>query len=78
MCHVPSVVEVWSLTLVGVVLVLAIVVLIIHVLGLLSSLSLRLFGIPCVHALGFSKLVDFTTDEASEEFLGKGVGDGFA
>lgn len=70
-----------STVLVGVVLVGTLslnVVLIIHVLCTLFGMSSGLDRVVLVHSLGLDELVDLSTDEASEEFLGELVGNGFA
>ena len=54
------------------------VVLVVHVLGILLGLAVGLLSVPLVHTLGLGELVDFTTDNASQEFLGESVGDGLA
>ena len=47
-------------------------------LGVLLGVVLGLLAVNPVHALGLGELVDFATDKAGDEFLGKGVADGLA
>lgn len=60
---------------VGVVLVLATVVLVVHLLSVPLSVALGLLAVDPVSALGLGELVDLAADEAGEELLGEGVGD---
>ena len=75
--HLPSVVsklllEVsWWWVAVGIVLVLAAIVLIVHVLGVLLRCMLGTLAVDEVLALGLGELVDFSTSEPDEEFLGE-------
>jgi len=50
------------------------VVLIIQVLSILLGVSLGLLTVDEVHSLGLSELVDFSTGDTDEEFLGELVG----
>jgi len=59
--------------LVGALVVL--IVVIVHALGTLFGVLVSLMAVIGVHALGLGELVDFTANEASEKFFGKGVGD---
>ncbi len=52
--------------------------LIIHLLCALFGMFVCLMTIPSVFALGFGKLVDLATDEASQEFFSECVGNGLA
>lgn len=61
--------------LVGVVLVLAAVVLVVHVLGVLLRLVLGLLAVEVVLALGLGELVNLGGSEARKELLGEGVVD---
>lgn len=53
------------------------IVLIVHLLRPTLGLVLRLLAVVVVLALGLGQLVDFSAGKACEEFLCKGVGDGF-
>jgi hypothetical protein len=70
-----------ALVLVGIILICPLVldiVLIVHVLGDLLSMTASLDGIVLIHSLRLCKLVYLATNEASEKFLGELVGDGLA
>ena len=67
--------EIGSVSLVGIVLIGALIVLIIHVLSMLSSTLLCLIRVILVHALGLGELVNLTSNEASEKLLGELMGD---
>jgi hypothetical protein len=54
------------------------IVLVIHVLRGLLSVTASLDRVVLVHSLGLSQLVDFAANEASEKFLGELVRDGLA
>lgn len=65
-----------SVILVWVVLVSVLapdVVLVVHMAGILLGLMMSTLAVVSVHALGLSELVNFTTDESSEELLGESV-----
>ncbi len=72
------VVEVWLVTLPGVILRIIAIVVVIDGLGMLFRSFLGLVGIPLIHSLGLSELVDLASDETGEELFRKGVGDGLA
>ena|SRR5947209_5533405 len=64
----------WSLILVGVVLVRALVIdimLVIHLFGTLFRVLVSLVSIPGVFTLGLSQLVDFPSNKSSEELFCK-------
>lgn len=63
---------------VGVVLVLATVVLVVHLLGVAAGIALGTLAVNVVGALGLAELVDLRTREAGQELLGELVGDGLA
>jgi hypothetical protein len=67
-----------GLLLVGVVLVVLAVVLVVELLGVLLGLVLGLLAVEEVLSLGLGEAVNLTAGEASEELLGKLVGDGLA
>lgn len=52
--------------------------LIVHVLGTLTSMMLGLLTVDPVGTLGLGKFVDFSTGKTSKELLGKGVVDRLA
>ena len=54
------------------------VVLVVHGLGILLGVVVGLDLVGLVETLGLGELVDFATDKAGDEFLGKGVADGLA
>ena len=72
------VVEVGLITSIGIIVVHVAVVIIVHSLGLLLAMSAGLDLVILVHTLGLGELVDFTSNEAGEEFFGKSVVDGLA
>jgi len=74
----PLIIEVWLITLVGVILVHVAIVVVVHALSLLLAMSACFDLVIFVHALGLGELVDFTSDEACKEFLGEGVVNGLA
>ena len=45
---------------------------------MISGSLLGLVGIILVHSLGLGELVDFSSNESGEQFLGKGMGDRLA
>jgi len=49
-----------------------------HLHSILLSLALSLLLVKPILSLGLGELVDLSTSEASEEFLGKLVGHGLA
>lgn len=70
--------EVWLIVLVWVILIstlLVDVVIIVHLSGLLLSMSLGLNSVVLVPSLSLSKLVNLSTGKASEKFLGERVVD---
>lgn len=70
--------EVWLIVLVWVILIstlLVDVVVIVHLSGLLLSMSLGLNSVVLVPSLSLSKLVNLSTGKASEKFLGERVVD---
>jgi hypothetical protein len=54
------------------------IVLIIHILDIVSGMSFGLLSINVIQTLGLSELVDFSTGNTSEEFLGELMGDWLA
>lgn len=78
---VPVVEPLWAIVLVRVVLICTLilnVVLVVHIFGSLFGMTTSLYGVVLIHALGLGKLIDLTTNEASEKFLGELVRDGLA
>lgn len=70
-----------GLVAVGVVLVstvVANVVLVVHMFGVLLCVVVSLDLIGLVHTLGLGELVDLSTGETGQEFLGGTVADGLA
>jgi len=76
--HNSVVVEVWLITLIGIVLVHVTIMFIVHSLNLtlamLSGPDLVIF----IESLRLSELVNFTSNEAGEDFFGEAVVDGLA
>lgn len=54
------------------------VVVVVQGLCVLAGVFLGLVPVEGVEALGLDQLVDLGADEAGQELLGEGVGDGFA
>lgn len=54
------------------------IVLIIHMLDVLPRVVLRLLAINVIQTLGLEELVDLSSCNTDEEFLGELVGDGLA
>lgn len=59
-------------------LVVVAVLLVVELLGVLASVTLRFLTVDVVGALGLAELVDLTTSKAGDELLGEGVGDWLA
>lgn len=59
-------------------LVVVAVLLVVELLGVLASVTLRFLAVDVVGALGLAELVDLTASEAGDELLGEGVGDWLA
>lgn len=78
---VPVVESLRAIVLVRIILVCTLVldvVLVVHVLASLFSMTTSLELVILIHPLGLSKFVDLATYEASEKFLGELVRDGLA
>lgn len=67
-----------ALLLVGIILILSTVVLVVELVGVLTSLALQLLAVVEVLALGLGEPVDLGAGEASEELLGELVAHGLA
>jgi hypothetical protein len=65
----------WSLRIILIGTLSSNIMLIIHMLGILLRMALRLLAINVIQALGLDELVDFGTSNANEEFFGELVGD---
>jgi hypothetical protein len=72
------VVEVWLITLVGIILLHVAVVIIVHPLRLLFAMSSSLDLVILVQALCLGELVDLTSDEAGKEFFRESMINGLA
>ena len=59
-------------------LVITTVLLVVELLGVLTSPALRFLAVDVVGTLGLAELVDLTTGETGDELLGEGVGDWLA
>ena len=68
---------VWG-PVVGIVLVLTTVMIVVHPLGILTSLMFGLFFVPFICTFGLGELVDLRTSKAGNKFFGEGMVDRLA